>query len=311
MKLQWNQSGRHSTFPCRRPPGSTLLRFYLLFSYFTAVPACLFPSCTRPVNDLTEDVSVKVDSTWFTIAIDKSCNISDTLPPMNRLDIFLYGADGLKDLEHYETTSVVPDTLRIRAASRIMTAVAIVNSPRSFNRAAIERYDSIELLCYEFDEDSPDAPVMSGICTLEPGRDGTLTVTPLMSRVVLTEISNTMKGYVRLEDPRIYLENMSAYAEVLRTEGFRPTEMREGYITAKLPFDIGIFKQNPCTTLYCYPNDSPEPTVGSPETTMVLECEISGTTRRFSVKLPSLKRNSTQHVELTVNGAESFESKVY
>ena len=132
-----------------------------------------------------------------------------------------------------------------------------------------------------------------------------------MSRVRLSRISNNMKSYVLMEDPRIYLENMNSAAEVLQRSGFRPAEFLEGRREKKLPWDIGFFAQQPMTCLYCYPNDSNESTLGTPHTKLVLECEIKGATCRFPVDLPALGRNKTLNVELSISSEDSYESKVY
>ena len=152
---------------------------------------------------------------------------------------------------------------------------------------------------------------MSAFCSLEPESAGHLSLTPLMSRVQLCEIGNTMKGYVRLEDPRVYLENMNSSAEVMRTMGFRPSEMLEGKRPQPLPYDIGIFVQHPMTELFCYPNDSEGSAVGTPLTRLVLECEIKGKTCRFPVELEGLGRNKTLHIDISVSGPEHYDSKVY
>ena len=254
------------------------------------------------------EIFVPVDSTLYTVFFN---NLGYTGSDDGRLDLFIYNADGVKNLEKRISCSEIPDSVRFVGPTRTFTAVAIANSPLDFNPAATERYDSMELLTYAFADDDPERPVMSGICNIEPGSPCTIDLSPLMARVTLAEISNTMKGYVRLEDPRIRLENLNSDAEIMRVAGFRPSETIASGSELKLPYDIGIFKQNPMSTLYCYPNDSPETTMGTPSTVFVLECEINGETHSFSVKLPPIGRNSQVFVDLTVNGPESFEGKGY
>jgi hypothetical protein len=151
---------------------------------------------------------------------------------------------------------------------------------------------------------------MSGQCEVASGTGRQLTLSPLLARIKLGEISNSMSGYVRLENPRIRLDNMNAWAELLRTNGFRPSELIEKPPSKPLPYDIGIFSQTPGTELYCYPNDSPLD-AGTPATVFVLECEISGATCSFSISLPSVGRNTTTRIDVSVSGPDSFESKVY
>jgi len=258
-----------------------------------------------------EEVNVAVDSCWFLLKCSVNNNLSESDLQLNSLDILIYDADGVGGLESWKRYDSLPDTIVVRGARRAKTVVAIANSPRSFSRRAIERYDSIELLSYEFDEDSPSSPVMSGTCSLSPDMSGRVVLEPLMSRVQLCGISNMMSYLTRLEDPRVYLENMNSSAEVLRTSGFRPTEMLEDKRKKFLPYDVGVFTQHPMTELFCYPNDSGEPTIGTPHTLLVLECEIDGKTCRFPVELEGLGRNRTLHVDITVYNANSCDSKVY
>ena len=311
MKTNWNHSGRrHFLLP--RQSGSVLLQSFILFSLLLTVsPACLITSCREKDDESIQDVSVQVDSSWFKLSMDVFCEAFDSLPRVRCTDVLVYDADDIGSLESWKRYDYLPDSLVIRGAKKAKRAVVIVNSPRTFNRIAIDRYDSMELLCCEFDEDSPEAPLMSGTCQLLPEASGHISLTPLMSRVQLCEISNTMKGYARLEDPRIYLENMNSAAEVMRGSGFRPSELLDDTRKKPLPFDIGIFSQKPMTELFCYPNESPEATVGSPQTILVLECEIYGNTCRFPVTLGEIGRNKTLHVNITVGGPELYESKVY
>ena len=276
-------------------------------------PACLITSCRDKDNDTGEiqDISVKVDSCIFSLRLDIKSEMSDSPPQVKSLDLLVYDEGSLGTLESWTRFESLPDSVFIKGARRSKTVVAIANSPRSFSRRAIDRYDSIELLSYEFDEDSPETPIMSGVCGLSPDRAGRVTLVPLMSRVRLGEISNTMKAYVRLEDPRVYLENMNACAEIIRSSGFRPSDFMDAYQKQALPYDIGIFAQRPGTELFCYPNETPEGTVGALQTIFVLECEISGNTCRFPVTLNSLGRNKTLTVDISVAGPEQYDYKVY
>lgn len=277
------------------------------------MPACLISSCSIRQEDINEveDVSVKVDSCWFTLDFSIDNKITDSLLTVRRLDVLVYDADGIGSLESWKTCYGIPENLMIKGSRRTKTVVALANSPRSLSRRAIDRYDSIELLSYEFSEDSPEEPLMSGSCSMSPDSPGHISLTPLMSRVQLCEISNLMTGWVRLEDPRIYLRNVNPAAEVMRVSGFRPAEVEDTPVRQQLPYDIGAFSQHPGTGVYCYPNDSPDATIGTPRTSLVLECEIKGETCRFPVELESIARNTTVHVDITVSGPGTYESKVY
>lgn len=311
MKTQRNQSGRLRLL-LRRPPGGALPHSILLYSLLIPVSAGLIAACARHVPDYADNdqVTVTPDSCSFRIGFSIENSISESPLPVARLDLFAYDADRVGELLDSRRYDHLPDSVLLYGSDRGRLIVAIANSPHDFNDGALARYDSIELLTYDFEDDSPPQPLMSGMCEVAAGGSASVTLTPLMARVQLGEISNCMTGYTRLENPRLYLDNMNASAEVLRTVGFRPTETLSDPRPTPLPYDVGIFPQNPGTELFCYPNDTPG-TIGTPATALVLECEIRGATCRFTTPIPSIPRNSTTRIDLTVSGPSTFESKIY
>lgn len=312
MKAQRNQTGRRF-FLFRRPPGGTLPRTtIIIYSLLILTAAGLIASCGGVVPDRydTAIIDVPPDSSSFTVCFRIEDGISDTPHRIHRLDLFIYDADGAKELLDYRRYDFLPDSVLLYGTGQERMMVAIANSCFDFNTDALSRFDSIEMIVWNFEDDSPGTPVMSGTCEIAPGGRSSITLTPLMARVQLGEISNSMKGYLRLENPRLYLDNMNASAELLRTVGFRPSETVDDPPVTPLPYDIGIFPQNPGTQVFCYPNDTPG-TIGTPATAIVLECEICGVTHNFSTSIPSVARNSTTRIDIIVNGPDSFESKIY
>lgn len=276
------------------------------------MPACLLSSCTHNIGpDVADLVEVPVDSCKICLKFNVVDNLSDTLHPVHRLDLLLYSADDMKGLRHKRVYEHLPDSIIIYGPKEDLIAVAVANSAEPLFSNAPPRYDAAEELSCDFSSDSPNSPLMSGTLKLEAGEGGTVPISPLMSRVMLGMITNTMKNYVRLEDPRVYLENVNSAAEILRTGGFRPSELIAATDRVQLPYDIGVFSQSPGTELFCYPNDSPAATIGTPATVLVLECEIKGMTKQFRIPLPVLRRNSTTRVDITVNGPTEFESNIY
>ena len=284
-----------------------------MYSLLTTVPACLVASCLGIPGEETESPWIDItpaDSCCFTVSFSVINGISETELPVSRLDLFIYDADAVKELLDRRTYTFLPDSVRFYGKDGDKTVVAIANSPREFNDEALSRYDSIELVSFSSEEDSPHSPLMGGQCAVAPGAGTKLTLTPLLARIKLGEISNTMSGYIRLENPRVWLENMNAWAELLRTAGFRPSQTIEKPPPKPLPYDIGIFAQTPGTELFCYPNDS-SPDSGTPATAFVLECEIGGATCSFRTPIPTIGRNTTTRIDVSVSGPDSFESKVY
>jgi hypothetical protein len=228
--------------------------------------------------------------------------------PIRKLDLFVYGAEGLRALERQLTLDSLSGTLNLPTLPGEKLLVGIANSPRRFNQKALERYDSMEQLSFDFADDNPESPILGGVVRTEE-QAGKIVLEPLLCRVVLAKISNTMDDYELLEDPRIRLTDMPAAAEILRREEFRPAELIDG-TWAPLPYDVGFFSQTPGTVLWCYPNDTPENVLGVPRPTMEFECRIRGQVCTFRVPLPPLTRGCTKEVELTVDGPGSFSYKV-
>ena len=263
------------------------------------------------VPDVADIVEVPVDSCSICLKFNILDNLADTTHPVRRLDVLVYSADDIKALRHKRFYEHMPDSIILYGPGEDVIVVAVANSADPIFDDAPPRFDAAEELQCDFSSDSPAAPLMSGLLNLEAGQGGTVQLSPLMSKVMLGVISNTMKSYVRLEDPRIYLENANSGVEILRTGGFRPSELIASTERVPLPYDIGVFSQSPGTELFCYPNDSATVTIGTPATVLVLECEIKGQTKQFRIPLPNLKRNSTTRVDITVNGPSDFESNIY
>ncbi|MBO4670638.1 MAG: hypothetical protein J5640_02195 [Bacteroidales bacterium] len=261
--------------------------------------------------DSLDAIEVQLDSSRFSVRFQIVDNIAETPHAIRRLDLYIYDADGIKPLLDKRRYESVPESVVVHGNGKARIIVAIANSPGDFGAESTGRFDAIEMLSVDFASESSAIPVMSGMCTVEAGDTETICLTPLMARIRLGEVCNRMKNYVRLEDPRIYLENLNTGAEIMRVGGFRPSSIAEKGAKATLPCDIGIFAQHPGTEVFCYPNDSSETTIGTPGTKLIFECEIKGETCQFIIDLPAIRRNSTTTVDLTVSGKDDFESKVY
>ena len=102
-----------------------------------------------------------------------------------------------------------------------------------------------------------------------------------------------------LTDVRIYLTNVNASCKYLKKDGFSPEmivnpgfldmDALSGFKDRSLLYadteDIGEETLYPGIKLFCYPNDSPEETPGSPFTRLVIEGKISGHTYWYPVTI--------------------------
>lgn len=282
-----------------RHAGSPLTYCALLCVLFL-LPA-LLGSCQRePVPGYEEDPPVlPVDSVLTCIRVQPDGY------PVRTLDLFVYGADGLRSLERQVTLEEPQDTLLLPTLPGEKILVGIANSPHRFNRKALERYDAMEQLTFKFTDDDPSCPILGGFCTTD-NHDGEIHLQPLLCRVVLTKVCNTMDGYDLLEDPHVRLRDLPDAAEILRKEEFRPTELLDADKWVLLPCDVGYFPQEPGLILWCYPNDTPEDVLGVPRPALEFECSIRGQMCSFEVPLPPLPRGCSKSVEITIEGPGSF-----
>ena len=232
---------------------------------------------------------VKQDSTIYRniLTVDAPC-------PVRSLDIFVYRTDGLKDLVVYLHADADSATVSLTDTLPKMVAV-VANARGKFNPQGLNHYDSLGELRARLEDDTPGAPLMSGIGQL--GRP--VRLTPLLCTVELISVTSYYDGDVLAENPRVWLENVNGEADIFRDQGFAVRDARASKKVA-LPSDIGLYTQYPRTRLYCYPNDLPNPNAGNPATELVLEYEIEGVTRNCRYTLHPIFRGETIQIEAEI-----------
>ena len=269
------------------------------FTLQAALLLCLSVSCGKaqpPLEPIAPEE--KADSVTVCLILSNPSGAE-----VKRTDIFVYEQEGTGALCSHKELHDLPDTLKIRTTPGKKTYVGICNFPFKFNLQGLQKYDSMELLTINFQDDDPSVPLLSG----QSGDEGIIALTPLLCSVTLSSVSNALDGYELLENPRVWLSGINPFAEVLRSEEFRLKEELENIEKTQLPNDIGFYTQYPGTTLYCYPNDTPETILGTERTVFNFECEINGETCRFTKTLPPMPRGSAAKVDITVySGTESL-----
>ena len=214
--------------------------------------------------------------------------------PVHSLDIFVYRADGLKDLAAYLHADADSATVSLNDTLPKMVAI-VANARGRFNIQGLNHYDSLGEVRAQLDSDSPDAPLMSGIGPLgQP-----VILTPLLCTIELVSVTNYYDGDILAENPRVWLENVNTDADIFRDQGFTVREPRPSP-KVYLPCDIGLYTQYPGTKLYCYPNDLPNPDAGNPATELVLEYEIEGVTLSQRYTLHPIMRGETIQLEAEI-----------
>ena len=254
-------------------------------------------SCTRVSQSPPEETPAAA-------AVADSVEVTFHIPQARGLDLelFIYDAGGLRSLERHSAFPEADSIMTLTLTEGDKTAVAIADPPGKLNVALLGKYETMEQLTFRAADDSPLSPAMTGTAEFAAGdcTDVNIDITPLFCSVVLAEIRNSLEGYRILEDPRICLTGCNPSAEALRRSGFRPSEQSADTLRVSLPCDVGIFAQYPDTQLWCYPNDTPEYTLGTPRTEILLECSVDGETLSFSTALPPLGRGSLTRVAVEV-----------
>lgn len=237
--------------------------------------------------------------------------------PIRSLDLFIYEDRGIRKLYTYihidslirpsaesppfETGFVLP--------SGDYIAVALANCPSPPQIRALQSMDAMENLSVSYASETVAFPFMSGFCQFRAGYDARLHLSSLLCEVKIESVDNLMEGCPLLKNPRVYFRNANASAQVLRQDGFRPTQWMDDpakmqspeLFIAALPEDIGRYRQEPGLSLHCYPNDSPYDGPGTPRTEIVLEAEKDGETLRFATSLPALMRGRSYSIALSLS----------
>lgn len=263
---------------------------------------------SEPPTEEEYDEVVVIDSLKTKLSFYKGskmdCGISS-------LDYFIYSTEGTCSLESYNSLTITGNEIAEKnlwsaaevssASASPRTVVAIANCPRALNMDAIRMKDSMDLLEFAFQDDDPSHPVLSGSTVFTPGGSATVELLPLMAQVRICSVTNGLRGYQLLEDPSVRLCDLNPSAKVLQFSDFHPVEFIGQGELFKLPTDVGFYTQHPDISLFCYPNDAPETTLGLPSTSLEFNCRIEGTDYSFPFDLPPLSRGSVLDVDLIID----------
>ncbi len=286
----------HRTYVSNCTSITLLLTTYLLVTLSAFVPV----SCRHDDIVVIPEPSVPVDSALNRLRF----RAGDGLDIEQAL-ILVYSTESLCALDTMIRLDYLPEELVVKLAEGEKYVAAIINSPVALSTAALSRYDYLDQLRFDFEDDSPDTPLM-GARDITSGNFCELTLSPIMCRVELAAISNTLDDYELLEEPRIRLVDLNASIGLFEEDPVYPSETLDAGEWVSLPYDIGMYTQYPGTALYCYPNGTPETTLGSAHTALELETTVLGKLCSYEVSLPAFGRGDTVRVELTINGQRDF-----
>ncbi len=278
----------------------------IVYSLLVLLPALLVSSCEKaaatpggpdePEQEVRDSAITRITFTG-------------TDRPVERLDVFIYETAGVQKLEKHLVLDSLPSSLEVYLSEGDKLIAAIANSPKKFKETAMERYSAVSQISYLFSEDSTELPIMSGGAESSE-QEAEIELTPMLCEVVLSTITNTMEDYELLEEPRIRLRGINSAAKFFGDSEYLPEETIDKGAWTSLPYDVGYYPQEPGTTLYCYPNQTPESTIGQDRTSLELECGIKGKRYSFTVDLPPFGRAAKTEIELSVDGPGSFSYEV-
>ena len=308
----WIKKRDSRAFFLRHNSRGTLPRLHVFSSllYLITSPAAALALITcESVPDLPREPAPVPEAQQDSLVLTVISPRTDLPGAADHLDLAIYAEAAPQRLE-FHVRSPFSDTLAALTPPGDKRVVLIANSPYTLNYAALQAYDSMELLSCRLEDERADRPLMSGAAVVQAGRPCSLRLEPLRGEVILVSVDNGLPAGTLLENPRVRLCNVSPAAEILRTGDFHPIETVDGSFVS-LPHDIGYFPVRPGIRLPCYPFDASGP--GSSLTAASLEfvCEIAGTTCRYRVRLPSLQRGRTLCVELAVNSTADSRAHVY
>lgn len=223
---------------------------------------------------------------------------------IRRLDLFVFNDDEIGALDAYTRSyAYSPTSITVHSASGRKHLVAIANHafPDDFV-TQIYSYEDLRSTVVSYTGDHPSFPILSGETrfTAEAGGQCNLTLEPLMSSVEIRALRVRMDSGQALKDVRVYLTGVSNRAEVLRQEGFLPSEtLNNGGLSETdlglLPYSGMVYKylgssrtdggSYGSAVLYCYPNEAQDESFASPYTRLVVEGTLDGRTVYYPIPI--------------------------
>lgn len=270
-----------------------------------------------PLEPLPEPLPAPVqDSICFIVYLDSAAF------PVKSLDVLIYDEYGTRPLQAHRRleredllVAQLDKTQQHNAAIEFplpegeKRVVAVANSPKPLSMASLSRYDGAKDLTFAFEDETKDYPLMSAVAECVDSC-AKLSLEALRGYVMLSTIRNGLDDYELLEEPRVRLRNLNNSVKILQESGFYPTELLDYGAWTALPYDVGIYPQEPGIVLYCFPN-STESSYSTSSTQLELECIVLGEVCSYKINLPAIERSDTVRVELSVAGRYDYSSRIW
>ena len=226
---------------------------------------------------------------------------------VTRVDAFVFDDTPLAPLDSYCRSSDEAGIV-LRSGSGPKKVAVVVNFPFSDSQVRrISSFSDLRSVVCDYCSDDPSTPVMSGLGYYEAGTDDVcrIVLSPVMSVVTVTDLRVSAE-IPRLSELKVFLTGLSARAEIFRDEGFLPSEilnteaLREEDMAKMKNRSMaykylgngtrnGKWTEYGSVSLYCYPNESEEESVGSPFTALRIE-GLDDAGKRHIYSLPVNRR---------------------
>ena len=217
--------------------------------------------------------------------------------PYESLDIFFFRDDPLERLDAYQRLS--PDNPCVAASTRGARIMAVLaNSSRDiYSWADINSFEGLQGITVSLEEEKVSHPVMSAVEKIDAGSGAVceIALEPLLCEIMLESISCDFSGKTYegclLEDACVYLTNVNArcspfaqeyqsISSVINSGGLCDEDLARmstpSMLYADLPEAIGAGVSHPSLHFYCYPNQAPSESLGTPWTRLVIEGTLDG-----------------------------------
>lgn len=329
----------------RHSPRASLLNFFLLVAFPAFLMACTATESADLSGDYYYDGDRHPDRSADSVhtevrlvaASPRITTKAESWWLIKRVDVFVFNDGEIQSLDSYKREYAY-STSEITAASSSgdKIIVAIANSHlENDDINGIHVYEDLDRLKTRLTEDTPEYPLMTGearFCAGD-GKGCSIVLYPMMSEIHIASLKCKMEGAYagkRLEKVKAYLTNVNGRTDMMRWDGFRPTELLNtgrmiesdmqqfafqrmvySYIgNGKTSADIQEYGSS---SLFCYPNDTKEESAGSPYTTLVIEGQIDGKTNYYPIRInregygyktgvEGIIRNAKYVMNLTITG---------
>lgn len=333
-----------------RPPRALLLTIFLLVAYPAFFMAC---SVTEPeghhwdgIDTYDGDKNVGdgkgsvLTEVRYLIAPASTATKAESWWLVKRMDVFVFDDNAVQSLDSYSRDyAYTTSSFTAASSSGDKIIVALANS-RLTNEdiASVSVYEDLNRLRTRLSDETPEYPLMTGETRVCAGAEDECTVVlyPMISEIRLSSLVCRMEGAYSgksLEKVKAYLTNVSNSTEMMRWDGFRPSEIlnqgrmsesdMQGMAYQRMLYNYignGVRTGNGYSygsaSLFCYPNDTREESAGSPFTTLVIEGTLDGRTCYYpirinrkgyghSVGVEGISRNAQYVINLTITGPGS------